>query len=126
MQPYKRYFLSLFFGLCLINQTAQADHHRHGGHYYGGWGRPYSGFSFYFGSPWYPRPYFAYPYPYYYPPAIVTVPAQPPVYIERPAPSTTPSLPAGYWYYCANPPGYYPYVQECPNGWQQVSPNPPN
>jgi hypothetical protein len=25
-----------------------------------------------------------------------------------------------YWYYCQNPPGYYPYVQQCGTGWQTV------
>ena len=27
-----------------------------------------------------------------------------------------------YWY-CSDPAGYYPAVQTCPGGWQQVSPN---
>jgi hypothetical protein len=26
----------------------------------------------------------------------------------------------GNWYYCANPPGYYPYVQYCNGPWQPV------
>jgi hypothetical protein len=25
-----------------------------------------------------------------------------------------------YWYYCQNPAGYYPYVQQCSTGWQTV------
>jgi len=25
-----------------------------------------------------------------------------------------------YWYYCQDPPGYYPYVQQCGTGWQMV------
>ena len=57
------------------------------------------------------------PYPYYYPSPPVVV-QQPPVY-EQPAP--TPQAPA-YWYYCQNPQGYYPYIQQCPNGWMQVVP----
>ena len=54
---------------------------------------------------WYP-PAYAYPgYPVYYPaPPVVTPP--PPV----------------YWYYCQNPPGYYPYVPQCPGGWLTVVP----
>jgi hypothetical protein len=28
--------------------------------------------------------------------------------------------PAEVWYYCANPPGYYPYVQGCYAPWQPV------
>jgi hypothetical protein len=80
----------------------------------------------YWYDPWYypryyPRPYY-YP-PYYYPPAVVTVPAEPPVYIERDegAPPAT-----AYWYYCANPKGYYPYVKECLEQWQPVAPQPPD
>jgi hypothetical protein len=29
-----------------------------------------------------------------------------------------------YWYYCRNPAGYFPYVQQCGDSWQQVTPNP--
>ena len=29
-----------------------------------------------------------------------------------------------YWYYCQDPEGYYPNVDECPDGWQQVAPQP--
>ena len=76
--------------------------------------------------PWYyPPPYYA-PYnsPYYYPP-VVTVPSMPPVYIEQGEAETTPA-PQSYWYYCDQPPGYYPYVKECPGGWQAVAPQPPS
>ena len=47
---------------------------------------------------------------------------QPPVYTERQevAPEAQ-----GYWYYCAATRGYYPYVKECPGGWQKVPPAPP-
>lgn len=73
------------------------------------------------------RPYYyGYPYPYYYPSAPVVT--SPPVYIEQApqagAAAPQAAAPASYWYYCANPEGYYPYVKECPNGWQQVSPQP--
>ena len=82
---------------------------------------------YYYPGSYYPRSYFS-PYyfpPYYYPPAAVTVPTEPPVYIERretvePAPQNTAS-----WYYCADPQGYYPYVEQCPGGWQAVAPRPP-
>ena len=71
---------------------------------------------------YYPRPYY-YP-PYYYPPAVMTVPSAPPVYIERE--EVSPPAPASaYWYYCADPQGYYPYVKQCPGGWQAVAPQPP-
>ena len=29
-----------------------------------------------------------------------------------------------YWYYCTNPQGYYPYVQECIGTWHAVPPAP--
>lgn len=71
--------------------------------------------------PWYyGPPYYA---PYYYPPAVV--PSAPPVYIEQAEQPAAPSPQANSWYYCAKPQGYYPYVTECPGGWQQVPPQPP-
>ena len=30
-----------------------------------------------------------------------------------------------YWYWCDNPRGYYPYVQQCNDEWQPVAPTPP-
>jgi hypothetical protein len=30
----------------------------------------------------------------------------------------------GSWYHCANPNGYYPYVQTCKGGWEQVPAQP--
>ena len=89
-----------------------------GGQYYGR-----SNFDFYFGAPIYP--YFSNPYPYYYPPSVITVPipVTPPVYIQQP--QSAQQYPPGNWYYCTNPEGYYPYVKACPNGWQQVNPIPP-
>ena len=27
-----------------------------------------------------------------------------------------------YWYFCQDPEGYYPYVKQCPKGWQKVVP----
>jgi hypothetical protein len=44
---------------------------------------------------------------------------QPPVYTERQDVNE-----AGYWYYCDATKGYYPYVKECPTGWQKVAPRP--
>lgn len=117
----------------------------HGGHghariaqHHGGHARivPHRGgharFGFYIGVPLYGPayyPYYAPPYYYppYYPPTVVT--SSPPVYIEResaqpvPAPGASPE---GWWYYCAESKTYYPYVKECPGGWQRVSPRPMN
>lgn len=95
------------------------------------WAR--SRFDFYFGVPLYP--YHSYPYypfqssyyypPYYYPPTIITVPVTPPTYIQQSPPQTTQQYPSGYWYYCNNPKGYYPYIKQCTESWQEVEPIPP-
>lgn len=110
-----------FLALATLGTTAAwADHHGHvhfgvviGGPYWGPWGYP-------------PPPY--YYYPPYYPPVVVQQPA--PVYIEQappavvaPAPAAAPA-PQNFWYYCAAAKGYYPYVKECPSGWQKVLPQP--
>ncbi len=60
--------------------------------------------------------------PYVYPPVVV---APPRVYVEPPPSVYIPSPPPQpVWYYCDNPPGYFPYVQQCPGGWTQVIPTP--
>jgi hypothetical protein len=66
-------------------------------------------------GPPYPYPYYPYPYvpaPGYY--------QDPPHYIEQEG------APGSYWYYCPQANGYYPYVQQCPGGWQPVVPQPPS
>lgn len=50
------------------------------------------------------------------PPVYVAPPPPPPV---RPAPPPLPPPPQMY-YYCDNPPGYYPTVPSCPTGFRQV------
>ena len=77
-------------------------------------------------GPWYyPPPYYYPPYSYY-PPVVVQQPA--PVYVEQQqapvAPAAAPAA-TNYWYYCAAAKGYYPYVKECPGGWERVLPQPP-
>jgi hypothetical protein len=68
---------------------------------------------------------------YYYPPPPVVY--APPVYVPPPAPYPYPSpLPqpaavapqAQNWYYCDNPRGYYPYVQNCNHEWRPVPAQP--
>lgn len=95
----------------------RGGYYRGGGYYYG----PSFGLSI--GSPWYFSPYYypyGYPYyyPYYYPPA-VTIPSEPQEYIEKPRSEEQPDL-TGVWYYCPESKTYYPYVKECPGGWQTV------
>ena len=48
-------------------------------------------------------------------------------YYTAPPEVVPPAGESGYWYYCPNPPGYYPYVTQCPSGWIAVVPpaNPP-
>ena len=48
---------------------------------------------------------------------------QPMTYIEQ-APAAEPAQTQGFWYYCAASRAYYPYVKECPAGWQRVAPQP--
>jgi hypothetical protein len=110
-------------------------HHGGGSHHHGGtrWvvgvnvGYPGWGWPYYSYSPW-AYPY--YPYPYYpaysYYPAPVMQQQQPTTYVEQPAPQAQQQAPTGYWYYCADPGAYYPYIKECPAGWQRVAPQPGN
>ena len=100
-----------------------------------GRGVPRVSFGFSFGVPYYApfsyySPFYYYPAPVYYSPPVV-VQRAPNYYVERqdyappaqPAPSAaTPAQ--NYWYYCGDSRTYYPYVKECPGGWQRVSPTP--
>jgi hypothetical protein len=81
------------------------------------------GLPIYWGPWWvYPPPrVYYYPPPYYYPGA-VGVPYSSPEYIER---GDEQAAPSQWWYYCADSRTYYPYVKECPGGWQRVAPQPP-
>lgn len=57
------------------------------------------------------EPEVAAPQPYYPPaPPVAAAPAGPP---------------QDYWYFCREANAYYPYVQQCAGGWQQVVPQPP-
>lgn len=116
---------------------------RYGGGHRGGYHRGHAGghVSFgvtigpYWGAPWfYPPPaYFYRPYylPYY--PQVVVERQAPLVYVERQAEpvaqlapaSPVVAAPANYWYYCTAAKAYYPYVGDCPGGWQRVLPQPP-
>ena len=86
--------------------------------------RVYLGFNF--GVPvyhsWGPHPYWYYPAPVYVP-APVVVQQQPTVYVEQ-APAQPQASAQNWWYYCADSRAYYPYVKDCPAGWQRVAPQP--
>jgi hypothetical protein len=89
--------------------------HSHGGYRHYGYRRPSVVIV--------PRVVVPFGVPYVYPPAVV---APPPVYVQ-PSPQVyvQPPPPQPYWYYCDSAQGYYPYIQQCPGGWQQVTPTPP-
>ena len=86
-----------------------------GGWWGPGWAFPYYGYPYAYAYP------YAYPYPYGYPadsPAVMGE-SSPQTYLQQETPAQQ------YWYYCQNSQAYYPYVRECPGGWQQVAPQPP-
>jgi len=68
----------------------------------------------------YVPPVYGYVPPVYgYVPPVYGAPG-PPVYVERDPPAA-PAAPV-WWYWCAEANAYYPYVKECPGGWQRVPP----
>jgi hypothetical protein len=127
----------------LASNSAMADRDGHGargdGHGWShgdhrGWDHDHGGGHVRFGvtfgvplfDPGYYSPYYAYPYPAYpyaYPPVVVQ--SAPPVYVEQGAAQTAPAPAPADWYYCPASKSYYPYVSECPGGWQRVPARPP-
>jgi hypothetical protein len=112
--------------ILFVSSTVSAGgYYRGGGHYRGhhrGGVDVVIGGAFWGPSWYYPMPYY---YPYYYPEyysPVITVPSSPPVYIERDP--VEESAPSGIWYYCPESKTYYPYVKECPGGWQTVPAQP--
>lgn len=103
-----------------VSHLAWADRYGHGG-YGGGYGGGHIGIVIggpVWGWPYYPPSYY---YPAYPPNMVIE---SPPVYVEQAAPPSA-QVPDNYWYYCSSPEGYYPYIKECPAGWQKVVPQPP-
>lgn len=80
--------------------------------------------GFHFGVPlgWYYPWYYAPPPVYYYPAPVTLQPPAPTVWVERGdvVPEGTAS-----WYFCRESNGYYPYVKQCPGGWERVPAQPP-
>jgi hypothetical protein len=121
-------------GSAMATGVASAADGHHGG---GGHGHAHVGVGVYLGPGWWgPGPYWG-PYwgsyywgapysPYYYPPPVV-VQQGPQTYIERDPQAAAPAAPqpSQWWYFCPGANGYYPYVKECPGGWQRVAPQPP-
>lgn len=140
----------IVMGLCASGMVYAADGSRGGGHsggysrggghdggHWGHHGGSHFDFDFVFGGPfWGASWYYPYYYPYYYPsyypyynpyyysyaPAEQSMPQE---YIERPRGERS-SRPSGVWYYCPKSKAYYPYVRECPGGWQNVPAQPPS
>jgi hypothetical protein len=103
--------LALALGAAIVEPSQAWERHRPSwGHH--GWGAPHVwwGPRVYIGPPvvWVPAPYYRAP----------VVVESPPVYVQQPPAAT------GYWYYCQDPRGYYPYVSQCPGGWTAVAPTP--
>ncbi len=117
-------FIFVACTLLLVGATiGSADGYHGGGHYRGGWGGPAFRGTVWINPGWYPWGVPA--YPYYPPQQEIVVPQQTPLYLE---PQRSQPEEEGYWYYCPNPAGYYPYVKKCPTGWLKVvpTPTPPN
>ncbi|MEA3194269.1 MAG: hypothetical protein QOD26_2602 [Betaproteobacteria bacterium] len=77
------------------HSSGSRSHQHH--HHHGG--RVFIGGAFFYGYP-------AYYYPYGVP-------------LYAPAPADP------YWYYCRAANTYYPYVQNCPGGWERYLPGTP-
>jgi len=124
--------LALLVGGAVASESAMAQHVRFGVNigiplFGPGYLPPYA----------YPAPAYAYPAPAYaYPAPAYSYPA--PAY-SYPAPAMAAAVPyaqQGYaqaapapqqdWYFCAGSNAYYPYVRECPSGWQRVPAQPPS
>ena len=63
----------------------------------------------------------AYAVPYAVAPVVVNATPAPQV-IVQPAPAAPAD---SYWYYCTQPAGYFPYVQNCSQPWMKVVPQVP-
>jgi hypothetical protein len=119
--------ISAVFALALFTlmaSDAAMAQHRGRGHGHSSGAR----LGIYLGLPLLGAAYYASHHPRYYPPQYYYSPAPvvysaPPVYIEQSAvqaaPAPAPQAQAD-WYYCADSRSYYPYVSECPAGWQRV------
>jgi hypothetical protein len=94
---------------------------------YGYWGAWNYGWGLGYGVPY---PY-AYPYPAYpfaYAPVVINSAPIAQTYIQQEPVAEAAVQPAptvNYWYYCYQPAGYFPYVQNCDQPWVKVTPQNP-
>jgi hypothetical protein len=97
---------------------------------FGYWGAVNYGWGFGFGFPYaYGVPYpYAAGYPVTYAPVVInsTPIAQTYIQQEPMAEAAVQAAPTvNYWYYCYQPAGYFPYVQNCDQPWVKVTPQNP-
>jgi hypothetical protein len=127
MRSLKAVLLAAVLAAATAPGLADARGGHGGGHFGGGFGLGVGlGLAFgvpllaasYYGSPYYGSPYYVPNYGYVAPQQY----SQPAYPQQGPAPVQQAS---NYWYFCPGSNGYYPYVRECPGGWQQVAPQPP-
>lgn len=72
---------------------------------------------------WWGYPYYGWPYPDSYPGYYVPAAQYAVRYIEQGDGWDGASANA-WWYRCDQPSGYYPYIKDCPAGWQTVPAQP--
>lgn len=106
----------------------------YGGHYdrgyyggrYRGWGGYWGpGIGIYYGGLGFG---YGLGYPYPYAPLVINAEPLPQVLIQQDpliGAETLIERPTNYWYYCTQPPGYFPYVQNCSQAWMKVVPQIP-
>jgi hypothetical protein len=90
--------------------------HWRGGEWRHTWHDGRFGWWWYLDDGWFYYPEPIYPYPTY---------VGPPLIVEEAPPAPLPP-PPHYWYQCADPAGFYPYVTNCPGGWRAVPATPPD
>jgi len=105
-----------------------------GGHYGGHWG--WGGYwgpaiGLYYGGLYgYGWGYgYPYAYPYAYAPVVINAEPVPQVLVQQDPVAGAPAQnqsPTSYWYYCPQPAGYFPYVQNCSQPWMKVVPQVPS
>ena len=94
----------------------------------GYWGARNYGWGWGYGAPFpYAYPYVA-SYPFAYAPVVINSAPVAQTYIQQEpvAEAVVQAAPTtNYWYYCTQPAGYFPYVQNCNQPWMQVVPQSP-
>jgi len=91
---------------------------------YPGWRAGYWGPGYWGPGYWGPWPYAwgaAVSLPYAVAPVVVNSAPAAPVIVQPAAEAPASS----YWYYCTQPAGYFPYVQQCSQPWMKVVPQVP-